>query len=105
MGYRSTIILGIPPKQKGEFDKIQKKHGEYFKLAKEHKDMLIYEGDYLKWYDDFEDVKETTKLIEQEFEKDQESCFIVGIGEDGVIHSELGQYYDFVGIYTTHEIY
>ena len=26
MGYRSTMILGIPPKQKEEFEKIIKKH-------------------------------------------------------------------------------
>jgi hypothetical protein len=69
MGYRSTIILGIPPKQKEEFDKIQEKHGEIFKLAKEDEDMLIYEAEYLKWYSGYDEVEEITKLIEQEAKK------------------------------------
>ena len=105
MGYRSEVILGIPPKQKENFNNIQEKHGEIFKLAKEHEDMIIYEGEYLKWYSEFDDVNDITKFIEELWNKDEECCFIVAIGEDGVVHSELGHYYDYVGIYTTHEIY
>ena len=63
MGYRSTIILGIPPKQKEEFDKIQEKHGEIFKLAKEDEDMLIYEAEYLKWYSGYDEVEENNTNI------------------------------------------
>ena len=105
MGYRSEVILGIPPKQKENMDKIQTKHGQIFKLAKEHEDMIIYEGNYLKWCSGFDDVNDITKFIEELWDKDEECCFIVAIGEDGVVHSELGHYYDYVGIYTTHEIY
>jgi hypothetical protein len=115
MGYRSTVILGIPPKQKEEFENIIRKHNkddkyfkgveDIFKLVKEDDDMLIYEAEYLKWYTGFDDVEDITKLIEKQYEKDEESCFILGIGEDGVIHSELGYYYDHVGTFTTHEIY
>jgi len=116
MGYRSTIILGVPPKQKKEFEKICRKHyttnkigqkvdWETFKLVKEDKDVLIYEGEYLKWYPVFDDVKDVTEFLEDTYKKDEENCFCVGIGEDGVIHSEIGEYYDFVGVYTTHEIY
>jgi len=69
MGYRSTMILGIAPKHKKEFDKLLKKYGDdLFDLVKEDDDMLVYE-------------------------------------EDGVIHSEIGHHYDYVGTFTTHEIY
>ena len=89
MGYRSTMILGIPPKQKEEFEKILKKHygedNKLFELVKEEDDMLI--------------------LLNKAHNKDEDSSFLVGIAEDGVIHSEIGHYYDYVGISTTHEIY
>ena len=80
---------------------------ETFKLVKEEKDMLIYEGEYLKWYDEFTEVKDITAMIEKGLKDNLEDSetFLVGIGEDGVIHSEMGDYYDYVGIYTTHEIY
>mgnify|MGYP003131771188 CR=1 FL=1 len=113
MGYRSTMILGIPPEQKKEFEVILKKHyGEFMnevyktlQLVKENKDVLIYEGEYLKWYPEFADVKEITEFLENTYKKNETWCFSVGIGEDGKIHTELGEWYDFVGIYTTHEIY
>ena len=74
-------------------------------LVKENKDVLIYEGEYLKWYPEFDDVKEITEFLENTYKKNETWCFSVGIGEDGKIHTELGEWYDFVGIYTTHEIY
>lgn len=107
MGYRSTMILGIAPKYKKEFEKTIKKHYEkekVFELVKEEDDMLIYEGEYLKWYDDFDDVKDIEELIHKASE-DDDNAFLVGIAEDGLIHSEIGVYYDYVGISTTHEIY
>ena len=103
MGYRSTMILGIAPKHKEEFDKTNE--DDAFKLVKEDKDMLIYEGEYLKWYSQYDDVRNIEQLLNEANTKDEESCFLVGIGEDGAIHSELGHYYDYVGIFTTHEIY
>ena len=108
MGYRSTMILGIAPKYKKEFEKLQKKHSysdDLFKLVKEEDDMLIYEGEYLKWYSEYNDVNEVEKLLNKAKNEDEESCFLVGIGEDGEIHSEIGFYYDYVGISTTHKIY
>ena len=107
MGYRSTVILGIPPKQKEEFQKIIRKHNieNRYKLVKEDKDMLIYEGEYLKWYSEFNDVKDVEELLRKAQEKNENSSFLVGIGEDGAIHSEMGDWYDYVGISTTHEIY
>ena len=114
MGYRSTMILGIAPKYKKEFEKTLKKHYEkekVFELVKESKasykdkDMLIYEGEYLKWYSEYDDVRDIEQLLNEANTKDEESCFLVGIAEDGVIHSEIGYYYDYVGISTTHEIY
>jgi len=114
MGYRSTVILGIAPKYKKEFEKILKKHypdNDLFELVKGNgqreigiDEMLIYEGEYLKWYDDFNDVKDVEELIHKASE-DDDNAFLVGIGEDGVIHSEIGVYYDYVGVFTTHEIY
>ena len=103
MGYRSTMILGIAPKHKEEFDKTNE--DDAFKLVKEDKDMLIYEGEYLKWYSQYDDVRNIEQLLNEANTKVEESCFLVGIGEDGAIHSELGHYYDYVGIFTTHEIY
>ena len=109
MGYRSTMILGIAPKYKKEFDKLLKKYGDdLFDLVKEEDDMLIYEGEYLKWYSGckgYDDVNDIEKLLMEAIIEDEESCFLVGIAEDGVIHSEMGHHYDYVGISTTHEIY
>jgi hypothetical protein len=114
MGYRSTMILGVAPKYKKEFDKINKKHSHSDDLFKPVKgngqreigidEMLIYEGEHLKWYDEFDDVKDIEELINKASE-DNDNAFLVGIGEDGVIHSEIGLYYDYVGISTIHEIY
>ena len=103
MGYRSTMILGIAPKYKKEFDKTNE--DDAFKLVKEDKDMLIYEGEYLKWYSQYNDVRGIEQLLHKAYTKDDESCFLVGIGEDGAIHSEIGHYYDYIGVFTTHEIY
>lgn len=108
MGYRSTMILGIAPKYKKEFEKTLKKHYEkekIFELVKEEDDMLIYEAEYLKWYNDFDDVKDIEELLNKAHTKDEYNSFLLGIGEDGVIHSELGHHYDYVGTFTTHEIY
>ena len=106
------MILGIPPKQKQEFEKILKKHYfsddlGVFDLVKEEKDMLIYEGEYLKWYDEFTEVKDINAMIEKGLKDNLEDSetFLVGVGEDGAIHSEMGDWYDYVGISTTHEIY
>ena len=109
MGYRSTMILGIAPKHKKEFDKLLKKYGDdLFDLVKEDDDMLIYEGEALKWYSGckgYEDVNDIENLLQEAITKDDESCFLIGIAEDGVIHSEIGHHYDYVGTFTTHEIY
>ena len=105
MGYRSTMILGIAPKHKEEFDKTNE--DDAFKLVKEEDDMLIYEGEYLKWYDEFTEVKDINAMIEKGLKDNLEDSetFLVGVAEDGKIHSEMGDWYDYVGISTIHEIY
>mgnify|MGYP003657652075 FL=1 len=78
MGYRSTMILGIAPKYKKEFEKILKEHelDKEFELAKGHRqkdarevEMFIYEAEYLKWYDDFGDVTDIEELIHKALTK------------------------------------
>lgn len=109
MGYRSTIIIGVNKKYEKDlkalnknsmFKKVDQSFNEARSLS-----MVIYRGEYLKWYDSFEEVNAINKYILHLIEEDDENAFIVGIGEDGNVHTEHGHYYDFVGIFTTHEIY
>tara|TARA_R110001592_G_scaffold112415_1_gene310649 strand:- start:641 stop:979 length:339 start_codon:yes stop_codon:yes gene_type:complete len=104
MGYRSQVIVGIPKEEKENLFKL--KNGDkrnvfedLFSLQLENSEgMLIYESNFeLKWYDQYTDVKLINDFLNDLEEQDQK-VFAVAIGEDQVIHSEIGSYYDYVAI-------
>jgi len=97
MGYRSEIILGIEPKFEKEFKKIWQNNFIYHKTEG---GLQIYSGEELKWYNDYEDVIKTKEMINESKEG-----FMVAIGEQNETHSEIGLWWDFVGIHTSFNIY
>ena len=113
MGYRSDMVIGIPKKKVKAFEKLLKQHfpdldvfvRKNLNETRYNKDIAIYEGLYLKWYPSYEDVKAIEKFVNDCWDKDNVNSFLVGLGEDGEIHSEIGDYFDYVGVYTTYEIY
>lgn len=122
MGYRSTIIFGVEQSHAPKLDDILKdwdmtadervhklypnyemvkdKFGD-FKSWKKTDDlqMVIYKFEYQKWYEDYDDVRAVTKFLNNLHEEvvgAEETTFLVGLGEEGEIHSEIGEWYNFV---------
>ena len=98
MGYRSKMIFGVKAdKYKNELIKVLKKHDIYdaFETIEAMDGFTIYIGDYLKWYSLYEDVKEVNALIHRASE-DKDNGFMVGCGEDGELHDEIGCWWDFI---------
>jgi len=107
MGYRSQVYIGIPTNKRKDFEQLNL--GETYEntplqltkllvVESEQEKIIIYKGDWLKWYPYYEAVRTITSFVEELV--DEEYSFIVGVGEDGTTHSELGSYFDWVEIYT-----
>ena len=130
MGYRSTIMFGVEEKHAPKLDEILKEHKmtpdekvskhypnyeqvfdqdrktySWQKLGYIH--MIVYRFEYLKWYEDYNDVRAITKYLKglaytlDEDDNvvetdDYENTFLVGLGEEGETHSEIGEWYNFV---------
>lgn len=104
MGYRSQVYVGVPPAKSKELEKLEwefiknnkSTFLDLFRPVKRNWDegMYIYMGNWLKWYDGYEDVDDITKFVE-----DCEG-FIVAIGEDDAIHSITGEYFEYLDIRT-----
>lgn len=92
MGYRSIVYIGIQKEQKEEFEQLDE-YGDCFVLIKETDTHLVYGGEYLKWYSEYEDVKSFNAIVES-----NEDNFCVAIGEDNEIHSEIGEWHEHIGI-------
>lgn len=90
MGYRSTVYIGIQKEQKEKFEQLDE-YGDCFELLKETDTHLVYGGEYLKWYDSYEDVKSFNAMVES-----NEDNFCVAMGEDYAIHSDIGEWYDYI---------
>lgn len=92
MGYRSIVYIGIQKDQKEEFEQLDE-YGATFELIQETDTHLVYEGEYLKWYSNYEDVKSFNAVVES-----NKHNFCVAIGEDNEIHSEIGYWYNYIGL-------
>lgn len=92
MGYRSTVYVGIQKDQKEEFEQSDE-YGECFVLIEETETHLVYEGEYLKWYDSYKDVKRFNAIV-----RSNEDNFCVAIGEDNEIHSDIGNWQNHIGL-------
>ena len=91
MGYTSEVYIGIVKEQKEDFNKLNDKHGKIFELIEETLTHIVYRGGHLKWYDSYEDVKSFNAMVES-----NEDNFCVAMGEDYAIHSDIGEWYDFI---------
>ena len=128
MGYRSTVMFGVKQSHAPKLDEILKEHqmtphSKTIKLYPKYEldkssgvsnwsrvddaEMIIYKFEYVKWYEDYDDVRAVTKYLKglafklDEDENvveadDYETTFLVGLGEMGETHSEIGDWYEFV---------
>tara|TARA_R100000734_G_C3317888_1_gene111424 strand:- start:1677 stop:2081 length:405 start_codon:yes stop_codon:yes gene_type:complete len=112
MGYRSEVIFGVKKEHREAVDKVLKEHDltdsfkwyertyDWYEFDKDsnvkvtHTEYwIVWVGDYLKWYDGYPDVDAVNRLISDYCELDK---FMVCMGEDGAIHSEQGDWYNYV---------
>jgi len=102
MGYRSEVIFGVIKKHKEKLEEVLEKHNllKYFDNM-ERDNCNIYVGDCLKWYSEFEEVKEITNFIDDVYYQNKDDSFMVCMGEDGEIHNEIGEYWNYVDIIKT----
>jgi len=123
MGYRSKVIIGVKEgKLSNEFDEILKKHDfnpnkntDYLKVGGTSDGMKTYLFDYVKWYSSDDWCKDIMDYLDNldddgarfwgggemvsDVETDEECLvFCVGIGEEGEIHSEIGDYWEYVDV-------
>ena len=129
MGYRSTIIFGVEQSHAPKLDEILKEHGmtpdekefvvypDYKMVKDKHGDferyekvgnikMVVYKFEYVKWYDDYDDVRAVTKYLkglaytledDNVVEADDyDTTFLVGLGEEGEIHSAIADWWQYV---------
>ncbi|MCP4551874.1 MAG: hypothetical protein GY834_07520 [Bacteroidetes bacterium] len=111
MGYSSQVIIGIPKTEKVRLFKLQNSERRFvfpdlFSLLKETKDgMMIYTSIFdLKWYSPYPDVKIIEDFLYDLEERGLEA-FQICIGEDQVVHSEIGRYYEHLEINLQVNIY
>ena len=107
MGYRSKVIIGVKNGElSDEFDNILRKYefpvdnpdGDYLKIVED--EMKFYTFNYIKWYESDNWCKEIvdflSKNVYNDFRMKDEDVFCLGLGEDGQIHSEIGEPYEYV---------
>lgn len=110
MGYRSQVFFGV---KKGLESKLENVFAEFsmhkYFTAKEvnyrwkkagddewrDDEWVVFSGDYLKWYEDYDDVKGVTEIIEELNEK-EDNAFMVAMGECGETHSEHGEWHEYI---------
>ena len=113
MGYRSTMVLGVPKEKQNDLLKLDlgnsaDKFADIFEQEKYDtidERIVIYRGEYLKWYDEFKDVQAIEEFLNKTWKEFPETTFLIGLGEDGRAHSEIGAYYNYCGIYSHIEVY
>jgi len=114
MGYRSKVIIGVKKgKLSNEFDAVLQRHDfntndtglstdGYLRVYTEAEGLKFYTFEYTKWYSTdvwCKDIMETLVSMEDEHELDEDNMvFCVGIGEDGELHSEIGEYWEYVDV-------
>jgi len=124
MGYTSEVHIAVPKKDERRMDTLLTRHNlmaeneDSYKFKKTHhtqrwkehtngvtsdksKDIILYQALSLKWYEEFKDVQEINSFIKMGEEDDR--C-IVCVGEDDVVHSDIGDYWDVFNIYMKVEL-
>jgi len=111
MGYRSEVYIAVPKKDEAQLDVIMNEHklldnhhphGEpsFKKYNHQREYIVIYEGDWLKWFEGYKEVDAINSFIHS----DDTNRAIVCVGEDNVIHGEIGDYQEVFNIYTKVDI-
>jgi hypothetical protein len=111
MGYRSKVIIGVKNgKLSNEFDKVLQRHdfntndnsADYLKIHTENDGMKFYTFEHTKWYSTDDWCKDIMDFLNNnsynDFRMTNEDVFCVGLGEEGELHSEVGDYWDFVDV-------
>ena len=124
MGYTSEVHIAVPKKAEKEMDKLLTKHNlvaeddNTYKFQKTHhtqrwkeynngvlthksKDIILYQALCLKWYEEYKDVQSIRRLVE-EYEP-SDACMVC-VGEDNIVHSEMGDFWDVFNVYTIVEL-
>ena len=124
MGYTSEVHIAVPKKDEEKMDILLTRHNlmddddNTYKFKKTHhtqrwkeyshgvtsdksKDIILYQALSLKWYEEYKDVQEINSFIKMGEEDDR--C-IVCVGEDDVVHSDIGDYWDVFNIYMKVEL-
>ena len=68
---------------------------DYLKIHEDPNDKTFYTFNYIKWYEEDDWCKEIMDFLEKVSE-DNDNAFCRALGEDGVVHSEIGVYWDYV---------
>jgi len=126
MGYRSEVYIAVPKKAEKEIDTIMNEYklleedtsgekrfekydhkqtytqfnadGKWYENSRE---LVIYEGTWLKWYEEYDDVQGITSIVEK---YEPSGACMVCVGEDGTIHSDMGEYSDVFNVYMKVEL-
>ena len=124
MGYTSEVHIAVPKKDERRMDVLLTRHNlmadnEYsYQFKKKHhtqrwkeinngttidksNDIILYQASSLKWYEEYKDVQEISRLIE---EYEPSGACMVCVGEDNAVHSEEGEYSDVFSVYTKVEL-
>ena len=107
MGYRSKVIIGVKSGELSkEFDKILSKHGfndgndtEYVRIHEDPNDKTFYTFNYIKWYESDDwctEIVDWLWKVNNVIGITDSDVFCIGLGEDGVVHSEIGDPYEYV---------
>ena len=98
------MVLGVPKekeKQLKDLDLGGDTIEDLFEIANSFADdVVVFRGEYLKWYDEFKDVKVIENFLNETLKDYPNKTFLIGIGEDGHIHLEIGKYYHYCNTYT-----
>jgi len=115
MGYRSEVYIGMPSGKINEIEDLSWEYPHYqnqkgkdttdfldlFTKIKDDGDVHIYRGDWLKWYEGYNDVEQMKDVVEKHVE---DGGFSVCVGEDEAIHSAQGDYSEHIDIRTRVDI-
>ena len=92
MGYRSEVWVGIHDDYRQDFKLVEKDYGDIFyrKGRCKKRSVTIYKTRWdVKWYSECEPVSSYEDIIKADTKKN----WIVAIGEDNAIHTDLGDWW------------
>ncbi|MAI41805.1 MAG: hypothetical protein CMP95_05060 [Gammaproteobacteria bacterium] len=95
MGYRSQVWIGVHDDYRQDFKLLEKEYGEFFyrKGRCKRTNVTVYKTRWdTKWYSEIEPVSSYEDIIKADTDRN----WIVAIGEDNAIHTDLGDWWDHI---------